>query len=200
MRRYGIATATLFVLLMLTFSTASFAQQTNWAAVSSMTDTTGNVAVTNGSPLIAGHTYNLSLTVNVPFTQNSSTFTVSVSDNRLQIAGPQFWYVDTPNYPGYSPGNFSGSRSISFTQIQGTVSLNAVFTVPLSFTETTVGTLTLRFIQPNVDIVSITVTGGSTVGTVTYNVSDEAIQTYLTTYDQKSVLISSGKVDSSYST
>ncbi len=199
MRRYTLAAAMLALLLMSAFSTTLHAQTTNWVSVSSITDTTGNVAVANGSPLLAGHSYNLSLTVNVPFTQNSSTFTVSLW-GAFVTSGPQFWYINTPSYPGYSPANLNGLKSITFTQVQGSLSMTALFTIPVNFTEATVETLTFRFIQTDVPVVSVQVSGGSTVGTAAFNVSDDAIQTYLTTYSQKLELIPSGQVASTYTT
>lgn len=179
---------------------AGYAQQTNWATVLSTQDMTGNVAVQEGDPLLAGHAYNLTLSVDVPFTQSLSNFTIKL-DAGMASNGPQFWYILTPDYGGYDPTSFKpGSHSISFRQAQGEVVLAALFTVPTDFTSTVAGGLRLRFAKTDFQLITMQVTGGAIVGIVTLNISDDAIRAYVNSYAVKSTLISSGKVDAAYST
>jgi len=176
----------------------AFAQQTNWVSAVSTRDLTGNSTVAPGQPLLAGDSYNVTMTISVPFSQTASTFKVSL-DSAVSPAGSQYWYVLTPGYAGYAQSQFTpGSYNVTFTQDQGVLELSAVFTVPSSMTLEQVGGLTLRFAEANFPLVSITVTGGASVGGYSTTVSDQVIQTYLTTYAAKSTLISSGQISSSY--
>ena len=182
------------------------AQTTNWVSSSSVHDFTGNVDVAAGQPLLAGHNYNVTLTLTVPFTQSIVNFTVSL-DPSMTLSGPQYWYVLTPGYAGYSPASFTpGSPGVTFTQVQGTVILSAVFTIPATFTTHVLNNsegvpIEVRFAKPAFDLITaFVVPGGSRVGNFSLTISDDAIQTYLNTYSQKSTLISSGKIDPAYTT
>lgn len=133
------------ILILPLLANSGYAQQTNWASVSSIQDMTGNVKVQEGDSLLAGHAYNLTVSVDVPFTQSLSNFTVQL-DVGMASNGPQFWYILTPDYGGYDPSSFKpGSRSISFRQEQGKVVIAALFTIPTDFTITMAGSLRLRF-------------------------------------------------------
>jgi hypothetical protein len=173
------------------------AQSTNWSTVSSVKDITGNVTLSSGEPLLAGHTYNVTVNVAVPFTA-SSQFQVALNIFMNQ-SGSQFWYVLTPHYGGYNSSSFTGGqRIVSFSQVSGQLVLATVFTVPQTLTIITSQGITFHYLQQNFTLVTVAV-GSSRVGTVQMNVSDQAIQTYLTDYSQKSTLISSGQIDSAYS-
>jgi hypothetical protein len=181
------------------------AQTTNWVSSYSVHDFTGNVDIPSGSPLLAGHNYNVTLTLSVPFTQQLANFYVSL-DPSMTLTGSQYWYVLTSGYAGYSPGSFTpGSPIVNFTQVQGTVILSAIFTIPATFTTHVLNNsegvpIEVRFANPAFDLITAFVTGGSRVGNFSLTISDDAIQTYLNTYSQKSTLISSGKIDPAYTT
>jgi hypothetical protein len=171
--------------------------QSNWVTVNSLTDLTDNVVVQSGQPLISGHAYNATMTISVPFTQTQSTFEVSLHPLMKQH-GTQFWYR-LSEYGGYDPNKFTaGLLSISFNQVEGDLVLSASFSVPQDFTTAPAG-LTLHMIKNDVEIVTVKVTGGATVGTYTQDISDEAIQRYLDAYALKSAYISQGKIDPAYS-
>jgi hypothetical protein len=173
------------------------AAQTNWISVNSIYDLTDNIAVSLDQPLVSGHSYNLTMSVNVPFTQAQSEFQLTLSDKMSQKA-TQFWYLDS-TYAGYDAQKFNGGlRTITFNQVQGTAILTVVFMVPQGFTLTSAGSLSLHAIKSNTNIVSIQVTGGANVGSFSSNISDESIQQYLAAYSTKSTYISQGKIDSSY--
>jgi hypothetical protein len=185
------------------FATAQ--SQSNWLSTVSIFDLTGNSVVQGSQPLLAGHAYNVTLDVTVPYNQTTSQFSTTLSSVLLSH-GAQFWYVKTPSYSGYNASNFNpASHSLTFTQIAGTLVLSAVFEIPISLTQTvvsspTAGNVTLHTIASNYPFVTATVSGGSQVGQLTANIEDQSIQTYLSTYQEKSVLISSGQVSSTYST
>jgi hypothetical protein len=168
--------------------------------VTSIRDLTGNVTLQSGQPLLSGHSYNVTVAVTVPFSQTASQFQVTLN-SAMKQSGSQFWYVETSGYGGYNSSSFTGGqRVVTFSQVQGKLVLATIFTVPDDFTALKVGGLTLHNLLQNYGLVTITVTGGSTVGTVSLTMSDQAIQTYLTEYSQKSTLISSGKIDPAYTT
>lgn len=195
-RRSLVLTVSLILLTVAPLSVEG--QSTNWASVVSIRDITGNTLLQSGAPLIAGHSYNLTLNVDVPFTQSSSHFQVTL-DQGMTISGSQFWYVLTPDYGGYSPGTFvAGSQSVDFAQVQGRLTLAALFTVPSDFTLTNSG-ITLHFAKPAFPIIGVGVTGGSQVGSITEDISDQVIQNYQTMYASKSSSISSGTIDPAYS-
>jgi len=196
----------LVLVLAATFVLASFApmtisqSQTNWLSVQSVFDITGNASLQNSQPLLTGHDYNVTMQISVPFSQGSSQFALKLNQTLL-ASGAQYWYVKTPSYAGYDSSTFSpGSSQVSFTQVQGTVVVSVIFGVPLSLTLETAGNLTRHLAVMNFDYVVATVTGGSQVGVLAATVEDQTIQTYLTTYQQKSTLISSGQIDPSYTT
>ena len=140
----------------------------------------------------------MTIKVEVPFNQTNSRFQVSLNGFMLPN-GPQFWYLKSPNYKGYDPNNFTaGMHTVSFKQVQGTLALSAIFMIPVNLTIQHAGTLSLHFPLENFSVVEVTVTGGASVGSIAMTVEDETITTYLTTYQAKSTLISSGQVDQSY--
>lgn len=194
---------TLFVaaitLLSLSLAPVAFSQsQTNWVSVVSVFDITGNASLQTSQPLLAGHAYNVTMQIAVPFTQTSSEFFPALS-NKMLAHGAQFWYVLTPGYAGYNSSAFvPGSRTIGFHQVTGTLVLSAIFQIPANITLVTTGNFTRHLAQSDFSLVVVNVSGGSSVGLVSANIEDQTIQTYLTTYQAKSTLISSGKIDSTY--
>lgn len=193
----------LLVLSLAFLAIPAHAATTNWVSAYSVHDFTGNVDVAAGQPLLAGHNYNVTITLEVPFTQSISNFTVFL-DPSMTLSGSQYWYVLTPGYAGYSPASFTpGSPAVIFTQVQGEVTLSAVFTIPATFTTQVLNNsegipFSLRFAKPSFDLITAFVTGGSRVANYSITISDDAIQSYLNTYSQKSNLISSGQIDPAY--
>jgi hypothetical protein len=190
--------------LLLTFALASGVNvshaETNWASTLSVFDITGNAALQPSEPLLAGHAYNVTLQIVVPFTQASSQFFPELNE-KLLGQGAQFWYVKTPQYAGYNASSFvPGNRTLAFSQVAGTLVLSGIFEVPVNFTITGSGNFTRDFTVSDFALVTVKVTGGATVGQITTNIEDQTIQQYLTTYQVRSTLISSGKIDSAYST
>ena len=206
MPRRGRAWATflvgvLLVSMLLGSSVPAAAQVSNWASTQSVQDLTGNVALRPGDPMLAGHTYNATVKISVPLSQNISRFTVALNPAVLKNAS-QFWYLQTPNYPGFDNVTWTPSlRTVGFNQKLGTLVLSAVFKIPVNYTVTNLGEVALHLAKPDFVLVSVTVTGGTAggAGEIVRPVSDQSIQTYLTTYQAKSTLIASGQVDSSYS-
>jgi hypothetical protein len=201
---FGKASLVLVTLLTLSlcfFATAGYkasAADTNWVTLNSIQDLTDHVTLQSGQALISNHAYNVTFAVDVPFTQTQSTFVVSLQSQMIQ-SGTQFWYR-LSDYNGYDPNGFTaGLKSISFNQVQGHLVLSVLFLVPADYTVTQAGSLSLHAIKNNVNVVTVQVTGGATVGTFSNNFSDEMIQRYLTTYSQKSTYLSQGKIDSAYS-
>jgi len=185
------------MILVLNSNSASAAA--SWASVSSIHDLTGGTTVQSGQPLIAGHSYNLTILVTIPFNQTSSQFQVSLNP-QLQQLGAQYWYVLTPDYSGYNSSTFTaGNRTVSFTQIQGQLTLSAEFQIPVSLTLRNASGLVLHFPQNDFQLITVSVSGGAQAGNVSLDVQDQTIGTYLSTYQQDSGLISSGKIDKSYS-
>lgn len=186
-------------MFLLAFNSNSASASTSWASVVSVRDLTGGTTVQSGQPLIAGHSYNLTFSIAVPFNQTNSQFQVSLNPD-LSQQGAQYWYVLSPNYGGYEASNFTaGDRTVSFTQIQGQLTLSAEFQIPVNLTLRSASGLVLHFPQEDFQLVTVSVSGGSQAGNVSLNVQDQTIETYLSTYQQDSNLISSGKIDSSYS-
>lgn len=179
---------------------AAAQSQTNWLTAESVFDITGNASLQPNQPFLTGHTYNVTMKVAVPFSQ-SSTFSLALN-SLLSPSGAQYWYVKTPSYGGYNASNFSpGSTQITFKQVNGSVVVSVIFGIPLSLTlVTSPGNFTRHLAVDNFAYVTASVSGGAQVGTLAATVEDQTIQTYLTTYQQKSTLISSGQIDSSYST
>jgi hypothetical protein len=197
--RNSVIAALVALVIVLSLATPAFAQSSNWVTVTSVQDLTGNATLQAGQPLLAGHAYNMTIKVAVPFNQTNSRFQVSLNGFLLS-QGAQFWYVKSPHYAGYDPSNFTaGLRGVSFKQVQGDLALSGVFQIPVNLTLQKAGSLTLHFPLVDFPVISVTVTGGAAVGNVTMTVQDETIRTYLTTYQQKATLISTGQIDSSYS-
>jgi len=199
--RRAIVFALLVVLAFSAVPQAAVAQSgTNWVSLVSVTDLTGNASLQASQPLLAGHAYNITIKVTIPFNQTGSHFYPELEE-ALQPHGAQYWYVKTPQYAGYNPSAFNpGNRTVVFDWVAGTVILSGIFEVPISLTLLTAGNFTRHQTLDNFTIVTVTVTHGSTVGELGVTVEDQTIQTYLTTYQQKSTLISSGQIDPAYGT
>jgi len=179
--------------------TETCAAQTNWVSLISVSDKTSNTPVPVGQSLLAGHSYNVTIQVDVPFTQAGSGFTLKLND-AMTISGTQYWYLLTKNYGGYDSNTFTpGERSITFKQTSGKINLAVLFSVPIDITVQQALGVTYRFLKPDFQLILVTVTGGSTVGFQKFNISDSSIENYLKTAEQKSNLISAGQVDKAYS-
>lgn len=200
--------ALLFAALFVVSAAAPLAaaqSQSNWLSLVSVFDITGNASQQASQPLLTGHAYNITMQVTVPFSQGSSQFSLNISPF-LQQQGSQYWYVKTPSYAGYNSSTAQlGSKGISFKQVQGSFVVSAIFAVPLSltlqtFANQTFGNFTRHFAYANFTYVTATVLPSSPVGYLGVTVEDQTIQTYLATYAEKSTLISSGQINSAYST
>jgi hypothetical protein len=189
-----------FTLILTTFLSSSIvvlgAQK--WISLVSIQDKTSKTNTPLGQPLLAGHSYNITIQIDVPFTQGGSNFDV-VLDNAMTSSGTQYWYLLTKNYGGYDSTTFTpGERSIRFTQVEGKIQLAILFSVPADVTVKQSLGVTYRFLQKDFPLVQISVTGGSNVGVQSFNLSDASIENYLTTVNQKSNLVQAGQIDKSY--
>ena len=177
---------------------AASAQSTNWVASVSVKDLTGGQTLQSAQPLVAGHTYNTTITIDVPVGTTGSTFTVALN-SKVAANGSQFWYLKTPQYQGYDRATFTSAlKAVQFNWVQGTLVLSAIYKLPLNLTTVVTNGLTLHLTQGAFSLISVTVSGGS-AGGVTSVVEDQSIQTYLSDYRTASNLISSGQVSQSYS-
>jgi hypothetical protein len=158
----------------------------------------GNALLEQDEPILAGHAYNLTLTVEVPFTQNTTVFSVILHENMTK-GGTQYWYLKTTDYEGYRPQLFTpGQRAISFVQKQGDFILSVIFTVPQNATMKEYDNVTLRYLKQGTDIVYSKIIDGAIVGSIKHDISDSVIEDYLFTANQKSDLIASGRIDASF--
>lgn len=193
LRVLGIVVVVLMVLSTMPYA---FAQEANWVALLSAKEPSTKVDLRG--PFLAGQSYNVTMDINVPFTQLFSDFQVTL-DSRMIIEGSKFWYIATPSYGGYDPSRFTpGSRTIIFRQIQGKLTLSTVFRVPSDITTSDAERLKLHLVKDGFPLVTVIVTGGSMVGKIAVRISDVTIETYLNTYTSKSTLVSSGKIDTAY--
>jgi hypothetical protein len=189
-----------FTLILATFLSSSIVVlgAQNWISLVSIQDKTSKTNTPLGQPLLAGHSYNITIQIDVPFTQGGSNFDV-VLDNAMTSSGTQYWYLLTKNYGGYDSTTFTpGERSIRFTQVEGKIQLAILFSVPADVTVKQSLGVTYRFLQKDFPLVQISVTGGSNVGVQSFNLSDASIENYLTTVNQKSNLVQAGQIDKSY--
>jgi hypothetical protein len=194
--------------------TVSAQSQTAWSSngwVSSGTlyDLTGNANLASGQPLIAGHSYNLTITVVVPNTSISTkTFAVSLNPLFEASTEPVFWTVHNPSYPGYNQTSFvGGDKAVSLNYDQGTVKLSGYFKVPGNFTMPVAkyatygenGSITLHIPLYNVILASVVPASSTGTGSFSASIEDQDIETYQAAYNQTSNLVPSGKIPSSYS-
>jgi hypothetical protein len=181
-----------------------------WVSSATISDLTGNTPLAQNQPLIAGHSYNTTLTIAVPNTSTSTkTFQVSINPAFLAAANqPIFWAMHTASYLGYNMTGFtSGSKTVTFNYDQGTFKLSAYFQVPVNFTNPATTYVTpsgnvsqsIHLTQNNVVIASVVPVGSTSAGDFTASISDQTIQTYLTDYNQTASLVPSGKISATYS-
>lgn len=184
---------------------------TGWVSAGTIQDLTGNAPVAQSQPLLAGHSYNLTLTISVPNTSTSTkTFSVSLNPKFIGATNePIYWAIHTASYPGYNKTAFtSGDTTVTFNYDQGTLRLSAYFQVPVNFTIPVAkystpggnGTITLHVPQSNVIIASVVPLDSTGTGSFSASVEDQSIATYQTDYNQTANLIPSGKISSTYST
>jgi len=205
----------LLTVVTLSGATAVHAQSQNgwatsgWVSSGSIYDLTGNSNLATGAALIAGHSYNLTVAISVPNTSTSTpNFDVSLNSRVLAATGQSvYWAVHNPSFPGYDRAAFSsGSKTVTFNYTQGTLKLSAYFQVPVNFTNpsgtfvTPSGNVTesLHLPQNNVIFIAVVPVGSTGTGSFSASVIDQTIQIYQTDYNQTSVLISSGKISSAY--
>ncbi len=216
--RKTISYASILALLaVVTLSGATFAHaqsqggwtSSGWVSSVSISDLTGNSVVAQNQPLLAGHSYNLTLQINVPSTLTSTPFfQVSLNNHVGPTGSPSvYWVVHNTSYPGYNRTNFrGGSTTVSLNYTMGTVKMSAYFEIPVNFTNPIAkysspsgnGTISLHLPQ-NVILVSVVPFKGTPTGSFSASVEDQTIQTYSTDYTQTSDLVPSGKIPSTYS-
>ena len=189
-----------FTLILTTFLSSSVVVlgAQNWISLVSVQDKTSKTNVPIEQPLLAGHSYNITIQIDVPFTQGGSNYDVAL-DNKMMSSGTQYWYLLTKNYGGYDSTTFTpGEKSIRFKQVEGKIQLAILFSIPADVTVKQSLGMTYRFMQKNFPLVQVIVTGGSNVGVQNFNLSDASIENYLTTVNQKSGFILAGQIDKSY--
>jgi hypothetical protein len=213
-RGFTFATALgLLTVILASSATSAYAQttwsQSGWVSSATVADLTGTQALAQGQPLLAGHSYNVTLEVNVPSTSTSTkNFSMSLNPRLLAASGQSvFWVVHNPSYPGYNSATFvGGSKTVTMNYIQGQVHISAYFQVPVNFTTpsavfvTPSGnvTQTLNLPQNNVVLISVVPVGTTSTGGFAASVSDQTIQSYSSNYNQTSALVPSGKIPSAY--
>ena len=180
-----------------------------WVTSGSIHDITGNAELANGPPLISGHSYNLTIQINVPNTSTSTPqFQVSVNSWLGPATGQSvYWVLHTSQYPGYNRTGFSGGKTVTFNYVQGAFKLSAYFQVPANFTIPMAhystpsgnGSLTLHLPQNGVPLVSVIPVGSTSTGSFSASVQDQTIQGFTNNYNQTANLIPSGKIPSTYS-
>ncbi len=190
----------ILLLIFVAFSGQTVFAASGWATLTSVHDLTGGTSVSAGQPLIAGHAYNVTLSISVPFNETNSQFQVSLNPAMGAQTG-QFWYVQTPGYAGYNASAFTaGDKTVSFSQVQGQLVVSTEFQIPVNLTMRNASGVLLDIPQNSFQLVTVSVSGGSSqVGNITLSVQDQNIVTYLNTYQQDSTLVSSGKIDKAYS-
>ncbi|MEM4970908.1 MAG: hypothetical protein QXE01_06610 [Sulfolobales archaeon] len=173
--------------------------QINWISSFSIRDLTDNRDLTPGEPLIAGHSYRITITIQVPQTVPGSVFTVSLNTN-MSKAGQTIWNLESQEYPGIDQNLFTpASYSVSFRHVQGILRISATFSVPQNFNILySSGGVVIRQPRDSYPVVTVFIQGGSTVGTISLRIVDSVIQSYEALYREKSGLISSGSVDRAY--
>lgn len=178
-----------------------------WVSGASIQDMTGNSAVAQNQPLLAGHSYNLTLQITVPSTLTNTLFDVSVNNFFGAATGQSvYWVVHNPSYPGYNRTAFvGGSKTVNLSYDTGTVKMSTYFQVPLNFTNPVAhysspsgnGTVSLHLPQ-TVIFVSVVPHGGTSTGYFSGTVQDQTIAKYSTDYSQATALVPTGKIPSTY--
>ena len=208
----------LFALIALSGASATFAQSSNqwnargWVSSSTIYDMTGNANMNQNSPLIAGHSYNLTLVVTVPNTSVSTkTFDLSLNNFLTPSTAGQsgtYWAVHNPSYGGFNQSGFvPGDKSVTFNYVQGILKVSAYFEVPVNFTIPIArystpsgnGTLTLHLPQDGVVLASVVPAGSTSTGFFSASIEDQTVQAYLNDYNQTSNYVPAGKIPSTYS-
>jgi len=174
--------------------------QVNWISSYSIRDLTDNRDLASGEPLIAGHSYRIAMTIQVPDTLQGVTFTINLyRDMNATAPAAQIWIVESEGYQGFDRAAFRpAEHSVVFNRIQGTLRISATFQVPQNFNiVSSYGGVVIREPKDNIPVIYI-VSGGSTVGNINLRIVDSVIQTYETLYKERSNLIPSGSVDRAY--
>jgi len=173
--------------------------QVNWISSYTIRDLTDNRDLTSGEPLIAGHSYRVAITIQVPQTVPGGVFTIALNNN-MSRTGPTIWSLESQDYPGYDPAKFRpGEYSISFNHVQGILRISATFSVPQNFNVlSSYGGVVIRQAKDNFPVIVVFIPGGSVVGSINARIVDSIIQTYESLYKEKSSLVPSGSVDRAY--
>ncbi len=175
-----------------------YAQATqSWNMSYSIRDQTDNRDLQKDEPLIAGHSYTITMTIQVPQTQPGGTFMLSLN-SRMKMVGTQVWNI-LGQYGGFDPAiSNPASYQIGFKQVQGSLQISVTFAVPQDYAVVNIlGSVVIR--QPREDvIITVFIPGGSVVGAVKLRVIDASIQTYEKLYNDKKNLIATGAIDRAY--
>jgi len=173
-------------------------QVSNWITSYSIRDLTDNRDLVSGEPLIAGHSYRVSITIQVPQTVPGGIFTIALNNN-LSKVNPTIWSLDSQDYQGINQGLFTpASYSVSFNHVQWVLRISAIFAVPQNYNVLySSGEVVIR--QPrDTPVIVVFIPGGSTVGSISLRIIDSVIQNYESLYKEKSNLVASGTVDKTY--
>lgn len=155
---------------MLTLSSSSIAQR-GWVSSVIIKDSATGLEVSASEPLVAGSTYNVTLTIVVPYTAN---IMLSAATD-FERAGPQYWYVleDSANMINYSVWNPSESELL-FSAKTGALVVTLIGRVPSDACVVSYPQMELHF-KRELTVVKLAIVGGSTVDSITHQVVDSAI-------------------------
>ena len=178
----------LFLVVLISVSSAANAQQ-GWISNVVIKDFETGLEVSASEPLVAGSTYNVSLTIVVPYTAN---LMLSVSTG-LERVGPQYWYVieDSAGMINYSVWNPSENELV-FLAKQGVLSVMLVGKVPSDACVVSYPQLDLELhLKRDITVVKLSIVEGSIIDWIKHQVVDSDILSFEETLSQKKQVLES---------
>ena len=172
----------------------SISAQPQAVQISSFQITTLDGTSIDNQSLMAGATYNIKFTLEIAAGINNQI----VLKTDLVAYGDHFWSLDAP-YGGINTSTWQpGQSEISFNAVQGTAQFELKGTVPTDYVLTSLPTGETLHVSKPINLIQLSLTGGSALDNRTQEVVDSSISTYQSTLANTQSLLKNSKADSRY--
>jgi hypothetical protein len=172
----------------------SVSAQPQAVQISSFQITTLDGTSIDNQNLMAGATYNIKFTLEIAAGINNQI----VLTTDLVAYSDHFWSLDAP-YGGINTSTWQpGQSEISFNAVQGTAQFELKGTVPTDYVLTSLPTGETLHVSKPINLIQLSLTGGSTLDNRTQEVVDSSISTYQSTLANTQSLLKNSKADSRY--
>ncbi len=144
--------------------------------------------------LMAGATYDIKFTLEIASGVNNQV----VLKTDLGVYGDHYWSLVSP-YSGINTSTWQpGQSQITFNAVQGTAQFELQGTVPTDYVLTALPTGETLHVSKTINLIQLSLAGGSALDNQTQTVIDSSIATYQSALANTQSLIKNSRADSRY--